>query len=232
MNRISKVICTQLILVLLICIPVMAGAGLQPLGRIFDFGAVGIDYLLYHEFEFVNRSSEPIRIDSAVVSCDCSKAWVIDSVVAPGDTGRVKLQFSTKDYYGRTSKSMQVFTNSEFSPKMECFYLSTIGQWLMGIRPNPSSIFFLPGAAPKVIKILNPSLEGVSITAIENYNDWVSIEVSKESADTGEAMELKVILADNLPKGNYYTNFRIQLKMPDEFKKPHFLTMPVKIVRY
>lgn len=232
MKRVSRIVCSLLILIVGLSVPVAAGAGLQPVERIFDFGAVGIDYLVYHNFEFINRDSVPIRIDSAYVNCDCSKVWILDSVIAPGDTGRIKLQFTTKDYYGRTSKAMQVYTNSDFTPHLECFYLSTIGQWLMGIRPNPVSVFFLPGAAPKEIKIGNPALDGVKIIGVESYNDWVTVEVSEESADKGDMLGLTVTTAEGLPKGNYYTNFRIQIEMPVEFKEPLFLTVPVKIVRY
>ncbi|UCC45526.1 MAG: DUF1573 domain-containing protein [Candidatus Zixiibacteriota bacterium] len=206
--------------------------GLVPIDQIYDFGAVGIDFTLFHDFRLINQGEKPVRLDSVKVACDCSRVWLVDTTLDPGDTGIISLQFNTKDYYGRTSKALHVYADSVQTAHFECFYLSTVGQWMMGLKPDPISLFFLPGHEAKNIKILNPALDGVEVIDIDTHNDWIEVKALEEQAGKQEVLLLQVVAADGLTKGTYQTNFRITLSLPEEFEEPLFITVPVKIVRY
>jgi hypothetical protein len=208
-----------------------AGVPLEQVDRIYDFGEVGIGFDIYHEFKVLNQGNEPIRIDSATVRCDCSTAWLIDSVVAPGDTGRIGLRFNTEDYYGKTSKALKVHIDVIPDRPAEYFYLTTVGQWFVGIKPDPISLFFLPGSSEKTITISNPAVDWIKIAEIDPYNDFVSTDIIEEKASKGKNLELVVRPKADLGEGTFYTNFRIKLELPEEFE-PIYLTIPVKIVRY
>ena len=138
-------------------------SGLVPVDQIYDFGAVGIGFTMFHDFRVVNQGERPVKLDSVKVACDCSRVWLVDTTLGPGDTGIIGLQFNTKDYYGRISKALNVYAESSETAQFKSFYLSTVGQWMMGLRPDPVSLFFLPGNTAKKIKISNPALERIEV---------------------------------------------------------------------
>ena len=212
-------------------IPSNAARPLQQIDRIYDFGEVGIGFHIFHRFQLANPNSETVKIDSVVVRCDCSYVQVPDSILEPGDTVDIMLDFSTDDYYGKTSKAVRVYTDFAPSPNLEYFYLSTVGQWFLGLKPEPISLFFLPGKTSQKVTIPNDVLEIVRISDVEHYDDRVTATIVSGEAVKGNSLELEVKPGENLGKGTYHTNFRVTLEMSGEFEPLH-LTVPVKIVRY
>jgi hypothetical protein len=210
---------------------ISVAAGLRPIDRIYDFGEVAIDFQIFHEFLLVNRSSEPIHLDSIKVNCDCSRVWTADSTVSPGDTARIGLEFDTRDYYGRTSKVIKVYTDDPGISKHELFYLSTVGQWYMGLRPNPVSLFFLPGRDSIELTILNPALNETEVTGVDLFNDVLTARIVRKKASKGEKLVLEISPKKGLAKGTYHTSFRIAIKVPGG-DEPIYKTIPAKIVRY
>ncbi len=231
MNRFPAAVTATLVILTALPSLLQARAILQPVEAIYDFGGVGIDFEVLHEYKLVNTGSQPVRLDSVIANCDCSRVWLIDSIIAPGDTGKFGLSFSTKDYYGRTSKAIKVYANGIAQPYFDCFYLSTVGQWFFGLAPNPASLFFLPGQKAKKIVIPNKALKRVEITGLDSYNDAIDIKIIKREAEKGKSLELEVAPKSDLTTGTYRTNFRLTIKLPGD-QDPLFLTIPVKIVRY
>jgi len=218
---------------LLVLLPMYmsVAAGLRPIDRIYDFGEVAIDFQIYHEYLLVNRSSEAIHFDSIIANCDCSRVWTTDSTVTPGDTARIGLEFDTRDYYGRTSKVIRVYTDDPDISKHELFYLSTVGQWYMGLKPNPVSLFFLPGRDSMELVIPNPALSATEVTTVDLFDDFLTVKIVRKKASKGEKLVLEISPKQGLTRGTYYTSFRIAVKVPG-VDEPIYKTIPAKIVRY
>ena len=204
---------------------------LEQVDRIYEFGEVGIGFDIYHTFKLYNYGDKPLRIDSAIVRCDCSRVWIPDSVVPAGDTGLIGLHFNTEDYYGKISKLLKVWVDAPIDKPLEYFYLSTVGQWFMAMKPDPISLFFLPGNDEKTVTILNSVVEWTEISEIEPYNDFVTADIKISKAEKGEKLEIVVKPRPGLTKGTYLTNFRVTLTYPEDYEPKH-ITIPVKVVRY
>ena len=146
-------ILTGMLLIFLLLLPSISHSqGLTYDEQVFDFGHVGIDFKLYHTFMYVNRTDKTVSILDLDVTCDCTTVQLSDSLIQPGDTAKFNMIFETKDYLGPTNKSFRVMTDDPTSPTLEFFYLSIVGQWYNGIKPDPVSLFFLPGKKEQIIK--------------------------------------------------------------------------------
>jgi|GEM_PF-467318 len=204
---------------------------LRPIEPIFDFGEVGIDYDLHHPFRLVNMGTVPIKIDSAIVTCDCSYVQLLDSVAQPGDTLTIFLKFNTKDYYGKTSKAIHVYTNENKFTQFDIFYLSTVGQWFYNLKPTPLNAFFLAAHTEKTITLANPLVEGLTLSAICHYDTLYTVTPLQNEADEGEKIEITVTPKPGLKAGTYVSNFRLGFTIPGAVDTL-FMSVPVKIVRY
>ncbi|UCE23963.1 MAG: DUF1573 domain-containing protein [Candidatus Zixiibacteriota bacterium] len=197
----------------------------------YDFGHVAIDFDIFHTYAYVNNTDRPLKILEAEANCDCTTIRLLDSLLDPGDTAFIELTFNTRDYYGPTSKSFTVVTDNTELPKMKYFYLSTIGQWFHGMKPNPMSLFFLPGKKSQKVLIPNRAFDRIRINQVEQYDSTFVVKAAIESADKSDFLVLEVSPADNLSKGTFLSSFTVEIELAGE-EKPAVLTFPVKIVRY
>ncbi|RKX20091.1 MAG: hypothetical protein DRP35_06595 [Candidatus Zixiibacteriota bacterium] len=199
--------------------------------RIFNFGHVGIDYKIYHNYYIYNIGQKSYKLDSINTNCDCSYAISSDSIINPNDTITIKLEFNTANYYGFNNKQISVYTNYSTLPKLSFPYKSIVGQWPAGVKPDPISLFFLPNHKTKKISIPNPVLDNIKLDDILKFDSTFSIKILKDEAKRGEKIELSVDPISNLSKGTYYSNFTLYIDaIPDKGKI--ILTIPIKIVRY
>jgi len=205
--------------------------GLYSPDPVHDFGSIGFDLEVFHDFPVVNATTRTIDITACRVTCDCSRAAVSDTSLAPGDTAWVRLSFSTTDYYGPSSKAIKVETNDPDHPILELYYKAQIGQWRYNVRPDPESLFYLPGKKPRKVTLVNNELDFIRIRNIEILDDRIDVELTTDKASKGERVEMIVTPKENLASGTYLTNFEVTLDVPEGFES-FVVTIPVKIVRY
>lgn len=199
--------------------------------QMFDFGHVGIEYDVQHQYIFENRTSDSIKILKATPLCDCTSSYAMDSIVAPGDTTLININFSTKDQYGPTNKEIVVTTDHKELDSLHYFYLAIVGQWFDGLRPEPSALLFLPKKGPQTVKIPNMNFDKITISSFIQYRDFFSIKETSSEAKKGESLTFEVSPRNDLPKGNYRSNVTLHIDKGEEFEET-ILTIPVKIVVY
>ena len=66
----------------------------------WDFGFVPFEYELVHYYEIKNSGKNNLYITHIGTSCDCSHARALDTLIPPGASTKIKVNFSTTDYYG------------------------------------------------------------------------------------------------------------------------------------
>jgi hypothetical protein len=201
----------------------------------WDWGEVGIDFEIAHTYLLINGSRTRVAIDSVIAPCDCSLARKSDSILNPGDTAEVLLKFSTRDFYGRTTKQVEVYWRDSTRHYMQLTYSATVGQYLGGLKPDPISVFLLPAqASRKVVIPIIPNKyfsEAEIVGEFVKHTDIAEIKLTKARARTGENLEFEVSPTAGLGAGTYVSNFRFQIRVQDQ--PQHLLiTMPIKIVRY
>ena len=231
MNKYYKVVFVIFLIIIFYSPTLFAERELQFNERTFNFGHVGIDFKIYHNFFIYNVGLKSYKLDSINTNCDCSYATPSDSIINPDDTVTIKLEFNTKNYYGPIEKYITVYTDYHLMAAHIFGYKSIIGQWPAGVKPNPISLFFLPGHKIKKISIPNPVLDNIKLADILQFDSTFSIEIIKDEARRGKKIELSVQPNSNLSRGTYYTNFTVYIDaVPD--KGQIILTIPIKIVRY
>jgi hypothetical protein len=197
----------------------------------WDWGGVGIEFDLYHNYKVFNGSSRTVTIDSVLAPCDCSLARITDSSLKPGDSAVIWLRFSTKDFYGRTTKAVDVYWRDSVRHYLQLTYSATVGQFFGGLRPDPVNLFFITGQNAKKVMIPNPKISKVEITNVEQYADILDIRLVKAKAVAGESLEIETSPKASLKTGTAVSNFRLTLMVEGE-SRPLLVTVPVKIVRY
>ncbi|MCB2201477.1 DUF1573 domain-containing protein [bacterium] len=207
-----------------------ARAGVEYVDLSYDFGHIALDFTVLANYTVYNTGPETITIDSVRVNCDCSQAFALDSILEPGDTTVIRLSFETTNFFGPNNKQFTVYTSDPKRPTLKFYYLSVVGQWFNGIRPEPHSLFFLPPHKKKEIKVANVKYDEIQLDFAGQIDTVYDVKVTHRKAGKGGSVSAEVIPKPNLRGGTYLGNVRFKVTVPDE--DPVYLTIPVKIVRY
>lgn len=203
--------------------------GLKYSEQLYDFGQVGLDLKVFHNFKLYNDGDKPVKVDSIEVPCECSFIMLVDSTVNPGDTVDLKLTFETTHYYGPTRKSLTVFSSDGRKTVLQ--YTSDVGRWPKGMMPDQAFLFFIPGQGPQKVNIKNTEFQNIEIVRVEPFDTTFQAVVLESKAKKGKQVTLEIKPNDTLKEGTHLSSFRMILKVPEE-NNPFFLTIPVKIVVY
>ncbi|UCC45744.1 MAG: DUF1573 domain-containing protein [Candidatus Zixiibacteriota bacterium] len=77
----------------------------------FDFGKTVQRTILTHDFWIKSTGDEPLEILHVEPGCGCTQSWMSDTVIAPGDSARLHIVFSTGRFRGNVAKRPYLLTN-------------------------------------------------------------------------------------------------------------------------
>jgi len=78
----------------------------------FDFGKSVQKAVLTHDFWIKSTGDEPLKIKEVVPGCGCTESWLSDSVIAPGDSARMHIIFSSGRFRGHVGKRPYFLSNA------------------------------------------------------------------------------------------------------------------------
>ena len=76
-----------------------------------DFGNVGQDKRLVHEFTIVNEGDSELTIGRISTSCGCTAALTEKRTLAPGEATTLTVTLETRKYRGTLERSVSVSSN-------------------------------------------------------------------------------------------------------------------------
>jgi len=105
---------------------------------VFDFGTVDRGARVDHTFRVPNRGGATLRIDHVKSSCGCTVAVLSEREVPPGGEARVAVSLDTARLAGRTTKTVNVYTNDPDAPVVG---LSLAGQVVADLIVTPQPLY-------------------------------------------------------------------------------------------
>lgn len=204
---------------------------IRPVDRIHEFGHIGIDFFVYHTYRLANNSAEPVNILEVLSKCECTRIEQYDTLIPPGDTGHIRVEFSTRDYYGPVQRGIAVILDDSARTAIDFDHRAVVGQWFFGLKPDPISVFMLPKHRALEVTVTNTEHDEIRMSLVEQADTSFSIRILEDEADRGEQVKLKVVPSTGLSKGTYMSSFTIAVAV-EGGAEPALLTIPVKIVRY
>jgi|AntDeeMinimDraft_4_1070355.scaffolds.fasta_scaffold02405_7 hypothetical protein len=78
-----------------------------------DFGTITEGERVEHTFSFTNTGEAPLQITKAKGSCGCTVPEWPKGKIAPGETGKIRVNFNSRRQKNKTMKSVTLTTNSK-----------------------------------------------------------------------------------------------------------------------
>ena len=194
----------------------------------WDYGFVPFDYDMVHIIRVENTGEADLIISSISSSCDCTDAVIDDTLIAPGESALLRLDFRTTNYYGQSLRHSVIYSNDPDRPALKIEYNSNIGVLPGYFGTRPIALFILPGQKPGEVALFNQTDEEVAFTLEPEIDSTFTLDRTTGEIPPGKETTVKVSPREDLGRGTYYSSFRVTFKA----KKDVVLTFPVKIVRY
>ena len=210
---------------------VAAGLGAAEEGRprialdepVFDFGTVDRGARVDHTFRVPNRGGATLRIDHVKSSCGCTVAVLSEREVPPGGEARVAVSLDTARLAGRTTKTVNVYTNDPEAPVVG---LSLAGQVVADLVLAPQPLYLghiRRGEATRREVIVTPGRPGerYAVERVEPTSPHVHARL--EPRPDGPGQRLLVEIDRDMALGHFNEQLTLHTTSPRE----PVLTLPV-----
>jgi len=176
--------------------------------KIYDFGIIKEGQKVSHEFVIRNEGDDTLRIKGVQTSCGCMSAGVEDTLVPPGGSTKIRVDFVSKSIPGNFDKAVWVRTNVIENPLIT---LRIKGY----VEPLPSPI-----AKVTKTKVNVGEMKVGEERIVEVYvrNDG-ELPLSIEGIETQGSEVLPPFFADSIPPGDsVLLRFRISAREEGEIR--------------
>lgn len=96
----------------LIPVVTLAGPEIEVTPDSFDFGKTYQHVKVTHTFWIKSVGNAILHIEKVIPGCGCTRAPLMDSVLAPGDSTALEITFATKSFMGNINKTPRLITNA------------------------------------------------------------------------------------------------------------------------
>ncbi len=79
----------------------------------YDLDTIKAGQIIYQDIEYTNVGKHTFEIVNVKASCGCTVPSYDDKPIAPGEKGKIKIEFNSRDKSGLVLNSVSVFGNVE-----------------------------------------------------------------------------------------------------------------------
>src|SRR5579883_286105 len=146
---------------------------------IYDFGKVQAGELVKYSYVFTNTGEAQLEVTDVHPSCGCTTAGDWTRTVAPGQTGKISVQFNSANFNGPVFKTVTVASNDKQHPSTVLQLKGTVWKPIEIVPP-----YTVMNVAPDLtrasstIKILNHLDEPLAVFSPECNNAAFSVTLT------------------------------------------------------
>lgn len=186
-----------------------------------DGGTVWRGEVIRATFKFRNTGRVPVELD-AKPNCGCTVAK-FDRVVGPGESGAIEAEFDTASFSGRTTKHIDIISNSLDEKKPRLTIKSVIRPTFETVPNGPHTIGVSPGSSESYEFLVVPIENKVSrVMSIDSPNDGVKATLVADGGRSGEGQRIRVDVLPEFSEGRQYVSLTVKTdsKREKEFSIP------------
>ena len=220
--------------VLSVCLIIIAGsvfAGPKMIlsESIFDFGFVPQHSKTSHDFWIKSVGDDDLKILKVVPGCGCTKAPLEKNLVTPGDSTRLEIIFSTKQYKSLVSKRPKIQTNEGSGDKVLTFKAHVVDNpgSTYPLVISPFVVNFTQASNNKndnfIINISNVTDQDLELSVIDFAKEFFDVKIPNK-IKAGKSVEASI----TLKKGNLNKSFMKSITIEANDANKSRFTIPVK----
>lgn len=185
---------------------IVAAPAVKIPGDTFDFGKVIQNATTTHTFWIKSTGNETLKITAVEPGCGCTQMPLTDSTIAPGDSLRLDIIFSTKSFVGHVNKRPFIVTNATPTNANMSIFAEILtepeGSLPITIRPARVDVsqFTTTPRRRATFQLVNKSPETLKLATVDTLFKSFSVELPKSIKPGETAQGTIVVKKSNLEK--------------------------------
>lgn len=178
---------------------------------VFDFGTLPQESLRKVTTWIRNDGTEPLRIHGITSDCGCTVAQLSDSTLAPGDSTKLRITFSTRHFSGAITKHIRLLTNDPAAPKAP-IKLKAVVRAIVSLQPPSVDFGSVPrGESPaRTITIKAAASDSLRIQDVLVPEETFETRIHNAGSGDSTAYSLEIMIRPDAPVGPFSSTARIQ----------------------
>lgn len=182
-----------------------------------------------HVFTVKNVGGQPLELFKVRTSCGCTAAILTERIIAPGETGEIKVSYDTLKGTGPVEKSITVVSNDPDEESVDLLIRLNI---LVEIDVMPNRVYFGTIFADqeensRVIRVTSPNLEDLQVFKVEVDSPHIGHEI-KNATNGSNGKDITFMVKDSAPLGD----FRAQATIHTNSEKQETVVIPISAKIY
>lgn len=191
-----------------------AGARIEFVSDVFDFGRIKSGEVVKHDFVFTNTGAASLEILDVKPGCGCTTAGTWDKKVEPGKTGVIPLQFNSGAFSGSVSKIATVTCNAANQSSVVLHLTGTIWK---PIDVNPEMAVFSSAIETqtnetKALRIVSNLDEPITLSDLQCTN--LSFRAELKTVRPGKEFELLITAVAPFAAPSVFTSITLKSSSP------------------
>jgi len=168
-----------------------------------DFGVVGPETNSVCEFRFKNTGTGILTFGEIESACGCTTFALAKTEYAPGETGTLRVKYSSDTQFGPTTKQLLVLTNDAANPEVALTVKATITAKVDYEPKTLNLVLKQENAACPAITLASIDNQPFAITQFASTGNCITADFDPSVKATSFVLHPKVNMAslENTPRG-------------------------------
>lgn len=193
-----------------------------------DFGTVWDNKTVDCTFPFMNHGSKTLVITRMKAGCGCTTPVADKTVLQPGESSIIRLQFDPKGKSKKQDKKVTIFSNSASEPE-KTFWIRSIVKPIVEVDPRFVQLGEMSMGVPSSkVFTLTPALEDFVITSMKGIGKHGNfISATELETGDGQPRQIRIDVSPNMPWGAFHSQLSVSCTgtMPDGDNINHSFTV-------
>ncbi len=205
-----------------------------------DFGNITQGEEVSHEFVISNSGDDSLKIKDVKASCGCTAAKPEKSVLLPGESTKLKVNFNSKNFKGIQKKYVYVKSNDKDKPEIRLNFTANV---LLNENPQDRKDFarllietpthnFGDLKEGKIVEwnveLKNVGNENLEIKDIKTTCGCTAAVIKGKNVKPGESTTLRIEFDSTGKRGKQER--KVILKTNDPYKPEHEITLTANVL--
>jgi hypothetical protein len=206
-RRLTVFLVTMIAILIMAWLPSLADPVLVIPETKFDFGQMPQGAQTSHVFWLKSVGDEPVHITQISAGCSCTKTPLESDTIAPGDSTRLEITFSSRRYRNSLTKSIRLSSNADSAQRKIQIQATVVPEpdSMSPLRFEPFSLDFAALSNKPITElpliITNTSDELLKLTLLDIASDLMTVKLPDTLAP-GEVGGCLVKLTEAGQKGS------------------------------
>ena len=182
----------------------------------WDFGYVPNEGSVSHIFQIDNLGKDSLFIYQVRPTCGCTTAPLDRDRLGVGESANLKVNFSSRRFWGKINKSVKIVCNDENLPFLNVVFSATVDSQNPVVKIMPAVVTFdsveKGEQNQRIVNVQNIDTSTLEISPVEWGEEFLNCKIEKRLLGPNESTQIALETKKDAPLGWFQTSLTLDFQ--------------------